>query len=224
MKVIGKGHYVVKVDLCHVYGSVSAHLVNYRTLGLKWHFSGCKHYTYLSNTQWWDRLLGTFNGACDVIDSRPATDIYTDPFELSLDTIYKDGLFYSNLLVGFSNFDFIISATEVLCIIIALIYWDPSLHNKDIVIHFDNTTAVSIISKGTTKSFLVRSYIRTLLWCSATNNLYIKTLCILEHCNTLVDPPSHLNNAIHSFAILQFSRGGTVPASSVYLQSWTKYL
>ena len=75
MKVIGKGHYVVKVDLCHVYGSVSAHLVNYHTLGLKWHFSGCKHYTYLANTQWWDRLLGTFNGSCDIIDSRPATDI-----------------------------------------------------------------------------------------------------------------------------------------------------
>ena len=57
------------------------------------------------DTRWWDQFLGTFNGACDFINSGPVTDIYTDSSEFSLDTITKMTGFIATYF-DFSGFAF----------------------------------------------------------------------------------------------------------------------
>ena len=39
-KLVSKGCYIAKIDLCHAYRSVPVHSSNYHALGLKWCFSG----------------------------------------------------------------------------------------------------------------------------------------------------------------------------------------
>ena len=165
---------------------------------------------------WWNEFLETFNGECDFTDSRPVTDIYTDACEFGIGAVFHNDWFYSNLLVDLPEFAFLhINFKETLCIIIALLHWAPSLRNKKIIIHSDNTTAVSIINKGTAKNSLIMAYIRQLFWCSATYNFRIQAIHIPGHCNVLADHASRLEDSAHFSAFLQFLHGGTVPASSV---------
>ena len=50
-RLIGKDFFLAKIDLRHAYRSVPVHPANRDALGLKWKFTGDKHYTYLKDTR-----------------------------------------------------------------------------------------------------------------------------------------------------------------------------
>ena len=99
------------------------------------------------------------NGECDFTDCRSVTNIFTDSSNIGFNAVCNNDWFFYNLLADFSSLAFIhINYKEALCIVFALIHCGPSLRNNK-VIHSDNTTAVAIINKDTTKKSQIMHYI-----------------------------------------------------------------
>ena len=95
--------------------------------------------------------------------------------------------------------DLHINYKEVLAIIYAAKHWCKAWSNKHVTISSDNTTAVSIINKGTCKNPVIMSYLRELFWLSAVYNFRITAKFILGHENPVADAISRMHDAKYLF-------------------------
>ena len=154
---------------------------------------------------WWDRFLDTFNGQCDFFDSRPITDLQTDACNSALGAFFHGDWFYSHIAVDHpSLLHMHINFKEALCIIFSAHRWAPSWRNKNIVVYCDNTAAVAMINKGSTRHPIMMKYLRELFWLSAIYNFRITARHIPGVQNITADHISRLHQLDHFLAFADF--------------------
>ena len=85
----------------------------------------------------------------------------------------------------------------MLAIYFAAKHWAPSWSGQHIVIHSDNTTAVSILNKGSCKNKVVMGFLRELFWLSAIYNFRITAKHIPGQKNVVADAISRLHESYY---------------------------
>ncbi|XP_057312267.1 uncharacterized protein LOC130653768 [Hydractinia symbiolongicarpus] len=126
---------------------------------------------------WWDEFLDTFNGQCDFHDKRPVTALQTDACSSAVGGFYLGDWFYSNLLVYSPSLSCLhINFKEALCVVLSAARWASAWRNKTVHVYCDNTAAVSMLNKGTTRNPLMMKFLRQLFWLSATYNFRLKVV------------------------------------------------
>ena len=178
--------------------------------------------------EWWNNFLDTFNGKCDFLDSRPITDLQTDACASGLGAFFKGDLFYSNLLVDAQPLAYLhINYKEALCVVFSGQRWASSWYNKTVFVYCDNTAAVAMINKGSTRNPVMMTYLRDLFWLSATYNFRIRAVHIAGKLNTTADHVSRLHEASHFLSFInilqQFSSCLPFSLSAVDHMSWSCY-
>ena len=178
--------------------------------------------------EWWNEFLVTFNGKCDFLDSRPITDLQTDACAYGLGAFFKGDWFYSNFLVDAQPLAHLhINFKEALCVVFAAQRWASSWRNKSVIVYCDNTAAVAMINKGSTRNPAMMKYLRHLFWLSATYNFRIRAVHIAGKLNITADHVSRLHEASHFLSFMnilqQFSSCLPFSLSAVDHMSWSCY-
>ena len=102
---------------------------------------------------WWIQFLEVFNGKCDFLDHRPVTTLQTDACPEAMGAFFDVDWMYSNFFVDLPKLAGLhINFKEALCVVFAAIRWGASWSNKTVHIYCDNTAAVAMLTKGTTKN------------------------------------------------------------------------
>ena len=131
-----------------------------------------------------------FNGKCLFLERLPATDVQTDA------STYGAGAFFRG--------DLHINYKEVLAIILAAKRWGHQWRNHHVIIQSDNTTAVSIINKGTSKNPIIMGFLRELFWLSAIFNFRITAMHIPGISNPIADSISRLHDPLYLIKACKF--------------------
>ena len=159
---------------------------------------------FFKDLDWWLQFLEVFNGQCPFHDSRPITNLHTDACSSGIGAVFGEDWFYSNLLVDAPELAPLhINFKEALCIVFALRRWAPFLRDKTINIFCDNTAAVAMLNKGTTRNRVMMDYLRQLFWYSATYNFRLKVFHIPGKFNVWADHVSRLHQEEHFLALCQ---------------------
>jgi len=144
--------------------------------------------------QWWEEFLEVFNGKCNFLDDRPVTSLETDACSSAVGAFYEGDWFYSNLVVDSPQIASLhINFKEALCVVLAAVRWGHLWRDKLIYIYCDNTTAVALLNKGTTRNPFVMQYLRLLFWLSAVYNFRLKVCHIPGALNSTADAISRLH-------------------------------
>ena len=165
---------------------------------------------FLKDMEWWSEFLVHFNGKRDFLDNRPVTSLYTDACSYGIGAWYEDDWIYSHLPVDYSWAKPLhINYKEALCVVLAAFQWGASWKNKTVIVRCDNTAAVGMLNKGTTKHPLMMTLLRRLFWLSATYNFRLKVYHIPGLTNVVADNVSRLHEADHflSFYGFLFQKG-----------------
>ena len=143
---------------------------------------------FYGDLQWWNDFLETFNGKCDFLDDRPVTTLYTDASTNGVDASFEGNWFYSYFPVDFPwSTHLHMNYKEVICVVFAALYWAPYWQNKSVVVRCDNTAAVAMLNKGSTKHPVMMVFLRMLFWLSATYNFHLKAYHIPGVANVEAD-------------------------------------
>ena len=103
-----------------------------------------------------------------------------------------------------------INYKQVLAIIFAAKRWrnhhvnHHQWRNHHVIIQSDNTTAVSIINKGTSKNPIIMGFLRELFWLSAIFNFRITAMHIPGISNPIADSISRLHDPIYLIKACKF--------------------
>ncbi|XP_066925176.1 uncharacterized protein [Clytia hemisphaerica] len=159
---------------------------------------------FWKDIDWWLQFLEVFNGFSHFHDPRPVVDLHTDACSTGVGAEFQGDWFYSNLLVDYPAFSGShINYKEALCVVLALKRWAPLLRNKVVHIHCDNTAAVAMLNKGTTKDPDMMSHLREAFWLSAIFNFSIRVFHVPGKLNVLADHISRLHMPFHLQAFAQ---------------------
>ena len=110
---------------------------------------------------------------------------------------------YTNLLVDTPALASLhINCKEAITVVLAAYHWAPLWRNKIVRLACDNTAAVAILNKGTTKLPLMMKFLRGLFWLSASYNFRIKAFHVPGASNTAADHVSQLHEGSHLLAVL----------------------
>ena len=152
---------------------------------------------------WWHEFLDIFNGQCDFHDFRPITDLQTDACSQAVGAFFQGDWFYSNLVVDHPSLSHLhINFKEALCIVFSAMRWASSWKNKTIHVYCDNTAAVAMLNKGTTRDPIMMVYLRQLFWLSATFNFRLKVFHVPGADNVVADHISRLHDRNHLLPFL----------------------
>ena len=163
---------------------------------------------FFKDISWWLEFLEVFNGQCPFHDIRPVKNLHTDACSTGIGAVFGDDWFYSNLLVDNPSLAHLhINYKEALCIVFAVERWAPFLRDKVVHIHCDNTAAVAMLNKGSTRNSLMMTYLRRLFWCSATYNFRLEVFHVPGVFNVLADHLSRLHEFSHLSAFHQHELG-----------------
>ena len=128
----------------------------------------------ISDLQWWNAFLDTFNGKCAFFDERPIIDLQTDACQVGAGAFFRGDWAYWNFYVDLPTLASLhINYKECLCIVLAALCWAPQWQNKRILVLCDNQAAVAMINKGSTKNTQMMAFLRILFWLSASYNFRI---------------------------------------------------
>ena len=117
--------------------------------------------------EWWDQFLLCFNGQCEFFADRPITDLQTDACSTGVGAYYRgDWLYYNFLAECPSHLELHINYKEAISIVFAALRWSAAWANHKVIVYCDNTAAVAMINKGSTKNPFMMGFLR-LLFCSA---------------------------------------------------------
>ena len=152
---------------------------------------------------WWHEFLDTFNGQCEFHDLRPITDLQTDACTEGVGAFHCGDWFYSNFYVDHPELaHFHINYKEALCVVFAAMRWAPYWSNKTVHVFCDNTAAVAMLNKATTRSPLMMVFLRKLFWLSATYNFRLKAFHVPGRLNIMADHVSRLHESDHLLGFL----------------------
>ena len=143
---------------------------------------------------WWLDFLAVFNGSAPIIEHRQYTPVQIDACTTGAGGFYN-GLWYHLKWKDWSGTDHLhINMKEVLALEPAARLWGHLWANRLVTVYSDNTAAVSIINKGTTKDPRVMDSLRNVFWLSAIFNFRLKALYYPGIRNTLADACSRLSD------------------------------
>ena len=97
-----------------------------------------------------------------------------------------------------------INFKEVLAIILAAKRWGKLWCNKHVIIQSDNSTALSIVNKGTTGNPIIMRYLRELFWLSAVYNFRITAIYLPGCMNYIADAISRMHEPYCIFKTLGY--------------------
>lgn len=153
---------------------------------------------------WWHDFLQQFNGKCDFHEKRPVTELQTDACSSSVGAYFLGDWFYSNLLVDYPSLSTLhINFKEALCVVLSAVRWAPLWRNKTVHVFCDNTAAVAMLNKGTTKNPIMMYFLRRLFWLSATFNFRLKVFHVAGINNVTADHVSRLHDPTHFLAFAE---------------------
>ena len=176
---------------------------------------------------WWDKFLQTFNGVRLFLHDLPQQSLVTDSSTLAAGALFEGDWLYVNWqfdLPQFSNEH--INVKEALAVCLAARRWGHRWQNKRIIIYTDNTTALSLINKGTAKSPVVMSELRHLFWLSTKFNFYIRAVHIPGSQNFAADAISRLHDTRYLLRFYYFCNLTHIPHTSTLLHhmSYASYI
>ena len=152
-----------------------------------------------ADIQWWIDFLPSWNGI-ELIqhDLRTSSDLslFTDASDIGMGGVFDDKWFSTTWPLHFSGDNCSTNFQELFAIFTAITIWADMLSNKQILIHCDNQTIVSVINAGTCKSSTtIMTVIRKLFFVCARHNISILAKHIPGHFNDQADALSRLQVA-----------------------------
>ena len=126
---------------------------------------------------------------------RPITNLHTDACSEGCGGVYNGDYFYINWKLDLPDmYGWHINFKETFAIIAAAFRWGHLWKNKRVLVYSDNTTAVSLINKGSTKNCEVMKALRSLFWLSAVFNFSLCAVFLPGKDNSLADACSRLHD------------------------------
>ena len=169
-----------------------------------------------ADLDWWHAFLQEFNGKCDFLDSRPVTSLHTDACSSALGASFGSDWFYSKLHVDFPELVSLhINFKEAICVVLSVLRWAPCLRNKRVHVFCDNTAAVAMLNKGTTRSPIMMIYLRLLFWLSAVFNFRLRAFHVPGVENSYADHISRLHEASHLSTFVSLLSSPVLDPSSI---------
>lgn len=148
----------------------------------------------LQDILWWKRYMSVFNGKSLILHKRPITSIITDASSEGAGGYCEGDWWYLNWQVDWPQAQKLhINCKETLAVVLSIYRWAPFLANRLVYITSDNTTTVSAINKGSSKSKTVMRALRSLFWISALFNFKLKSVFVPTGQNLMVDCISRLH-------------------------------
>lgn len=165
-------------------------------LRLPWHRTRVTR-AMQGDMQWWIHYLEEFSGMIDMLDPRPRTPIYTDACLLACGAVYEDQYVYLRWEDWPITQNVHINHKETLAFEVALTHWAEQLRNSKVIIHCDNTTAVAVMNRGSSRNQLVMASLRRIFWLSAKYNFRLETIYHPGKRNILADNTSRMHEGQH---------------------------
>ena len=143
---------------------------------------------------WWHRCMESFNGVSAFIDGDPITPILTDACTVSGGAFCDGDFRYVRWDVDFPEIaDAHINVKETMIAVQAVITWAHLFRNRTVYICSDNTCAVSIINKASSKCDFLMCAIRQMFWLSSHYNFVIRALYMPGKKHIMADTLSRLH-------------------------------
>ena len=160
---------------------------------------------FYADLSWWISFLSLFNGKCLFLQKLPTTDVQTDACPTAAGVFFHGDWLYHSFVLDTPEVRYLhINFKEVLAIILAAKRWGKLWSNTHVIIQSDNTTAVSIINKGTTGNPIIMRYLRELFWLSAVYNVRITATYLPGCMNFIADAISRMHEPYCLFKTLGF--------------------
>lgn len=149
---------------------------------------------FFADLQWWISFMSIFNGTCRIQDPRPITSLQTDASSEGGGGYYNGDYFYINWPLDLPACAMAhINVKEFIAIFLSVCRWGKYFVNSKVIIHSDNSSAVSWINKGTSRIPLVQFMCRILFWISALYNCVISAKYLPGKQNNIGDACSRLH-------------------------------
>ena len=154
---------------------------------------------------WWSQFLAVFNGKRLFLEQVPVVNVQTDACYEAAGAFFSGDWRYLNFPMESQILaDLHINHKEVLAVVMAAENWSSLWANKQVIIHSDNQTAVTIINKGTTRNPIVMFYLRRLFWYSAIFNFRITAKYIPDNENTIADAISRMHDLLYFWHCMHY--------------------
>ena len=146
--------------------------------------------------QWWERFMSSFNGCSLILDNVPVTMVYTDACETAGGSYCEGDWLYCNWLKDYPEIsDAHINVKEFATVVLSAQRWGPLWANSRVLVRSDNSTTVSCINRGTSRSPLIMKLMRYMFWLSAGYNFHLIALHVPGTENSLADKISRLHES-----------------------------
>ena len=161
----------------------------------------------IRDLEWWAKFLMDFNGISFIPEVRwlpPDAMISTDSCLSACGGWNRGDYFhikYPSEIV--TDPDIHINELECLAVVVAVKVWGNSLKGKNILLHCDNSTTVTVVNKGYARNQFTQACLRELVWLSAKNNLWIKVAFRPGISNRFADLASRLHLNSHNLYTLK---------------------
>ena len=166
----------------------------------------CPTTRFHRNLEWWNDFLDAFNGQCEFLHQRPVTSLQINACIIGLAAFFERDWFYYNILVdGFSDFHF--KYKENICVVLSACRWCHTWYNKIVFVYCDNTAAVDMLNKDTTKSPTIMHFLGGLFRLSAVYNFHIKAFHVAGDHKILADNASRFHEFLHLQGFLSYMLG-----------------
>ena len=145
--------------------------------------------------QWWHFGLQQFHGYTKFIsDMRPPdSQLVTDSCRISGGGLFEHDWFFVNFAVDYPKWkDEHINVLELLTILIAVRRWGHLWQHKHIRVNCDNSSSVSAINKGSSRSPAFMRILREIFWHSVKYDFKFSAVHIKGEFNVLADTISRL--------------------------------
>lgn len=156
-----------------------------------------------ADCNWWINFMAQFNGTVDMVDSRPASPVFTDACPIACGAVYENEFVYLPWSHWPESSDLHINFQETLAIEVALTYFAEKLRNRKVILHCDNMAAVGIVNRGSSREAVVMSSLRRLFWLSAVYNFRIYATYFPGEENRVADAISRLHEGPRLLNALQ---------------------
>jgi hypothetical protein len=144
--------------------------------------------------QWWKEFMHSFNGMSLIINKGPDVIVHTDACDVGAGGYCEGDYFYCNWSVDLPAVqDSHINFKELAAVVLAAQRWGPLWANKHVVVLSDNSTTVTCINRGSSRSVLLMKYLRHIFWLSAVFNFRLKAVPVVGDDNVLADRISRLH-------------------------------
>ena len=131
--------------------------------------------------------------------------VQTDESTYGAGAFFRGDWFYHSFVMDSPSLrNLHINYKEVLAIIFAAKRWGHQWRNHHVIIQSDNTTAVSIINKGTSKNPIIMGFLLELIWLSAIFNFRITAMHIPGISNPIADSISRLHDPLYLIKACKF--------------------